>query len=104
MQSELAEPILLQKRLLRSSMMFAVAPMLSGLGMIMAGIAVVRAGTWSGVRRLLPLLVGVSILVPATPVMIITGGPPDLLALAVIVYDTAPIRGDFELAKRNGKP
>ena len=70
-------------------MMFAVAPMLSGLGMIMAGIAVVRAGTWSGVRRLLPLLVGVSILVPATP---------------VIVYDTAPIRGDFELAKRNGKP
>ena len=47
MQSELAEPILLQKPLLRSSMMFAVAPMLSGLGMIMAGIAVVRAGTWS---------------------------------------------------------
>jgi hypothetical protein len=68
--------------------MFAVAPLLSGLGMIMAGIAVVRAGTWSGVRRLLPLLVGVWILVPATPVMIITGGPPDLLALAVItVWD-----------------
>ncbi len=65
--------------------MFAVAPLLSGLGMIMAGIAVVRAGTWSGVRRLLPLLVGAWILVPATPVMIITGGPPDLLALAVII-------------------
>ena len=65
--------------------MFAVAPLLSGLGMIMAGSAVVRGGTWSGVRRLLPLLVGVWILVPATPVMIITGGAPDLLALAVII-------------------
>ena len=94
MQSELAEPITV-----RDLLTFRL-----GLGMIMAGIAVVRAGTWSGVRRLLPLLVGVSILVPATPVMIITGGVPDLLALAVIVYDTAPIRGDFELAKRNGKP
>jgi hypothetical protein len=51
----------------------------------MAGIAVARAGTWSGMRRLLPLLVGIWILVPATPVMIMTGGPPDRLALAVII-------------------
>jgi hypothetical protein len=62
--------------------LFGLATLLSGAGMVCLGIALRRGSVlrWS----VLPLLVGVWILVPVTPVLIVTGGPPDLLALAVL--------------------
>jgi hypothetical protein len=69
-----------------ADLLFEFGPLLSGAGMICIGIVVLRTGAlrW----RLLPLLVGIWILVPATPVLIVTGGPPNPAALAVIaVWD-----------------
>lgn len=68
-----------------AGVLFAAGPLLSGLGMVLAGTAVLRAREWPLRQRLLPLLVGVWILVPATPVMIATGGPPAPLSLAMII-------------------
>jgi hypothetical protein len=68
--------------------LFAIGPLASGGGMVAAGVAVLRARAWRGWQRLLPLLIGIWILVPTTPVMMITGGPPAPLALgAIIVWD-----------------
>jgi hypothetical protein len=53
--------------------------------MVLAGVAIARARVWRSWPRLLPLMVGIWILVPATPIMIVTGGPPSPLALATIV-------------------
>jgi hypothetical protein len=66
--------------------MFGIGPLLSGAGMICVGIVVSRTAVlrW----RVLPLLVGIWILVPTTPVLIATGGPPNVIALAAIaVWD-----------------
>jgi len=62
--------------------LFGIGPLLSGLGMICVGIVVLRGRTlrW----RVLPLIVGTWILVPVTPVLIATGGPPNPIALAAI--------------------
>jgi hypothetical protein len=62
--------------------LFGLGPLLVGVGMICLGITILRrrALRW----RALPLLVGVWILVPVTPVLILTGGPPDPLATAAI--------------------
>ncbi|MGI5131200.1 hypothetical protein ACQEVB_30655 [Pseudonocardia sp. CA-107938] len=66
--------------------LFGIAPLLSGIGMIVAG--VVAARLWHGWQRFLPLAVGIWIIVPTTPILIITGGPPAPLALAaVVVWD-----------------
>ena len=68
--------------------LFAIGPLASGAGMVAAGVAVRRARAWRRRQWLLPLLIGVWILVPTTPVMMITGGPPAPLALgAIIVWD-----------------
>jgi hypothetical protein len=70
------------------NVLFAIGPLATGAGMVAAGVAVLRARTWRGWQRMLPLLVGIWILVPTTPVMMITGGPPAPLALgAIIVWD-----------------
>ncbi|MBC6449576.1 hypothetical protein [Actinokineospora xionganensis] len=39
----------------------------TGLGLVIVGVAVVRAGAWQGVRRWLPLALGVWVFVPMTP-------------------------------------
>jgi hypothetical protein len=66
--------------------LFGFGPLLSGAGMICVGIVVVRTEVLR--LRVLPLLVGIWILVPTTPVLIVTGGPPNVLALAAIaVWD-----------------
>ncbi|MEJ2862534.1 hypothetical protein [Actinomycetospora flava] len=68
--------------------LFGLGPLLSGLGMILAGVAVARAQVWHGWRRLLPLLIGIWILVPTTPILIFTGGPPAPASLiAIVVWD-----------------
>lgn len=64
--------------------LFGLGPLLTGIGMVVAGIFVLRARSWRGRVRVLPLLVGVWILVPTTPIVLATGGPPHPLALAAI--------------------
>lgn len=64
---------------------FNFAPLLSGLGMLLAGIAVLRSGVWRGWHRVTPLLVGAWMLLVAIPLIIAFDGPPNLaptLALA----------------------
>ncbi|GAA2889984.1 hypothetical protein GCM10010472_55590 [Pseudonocardia halophobica] len=55
--------------------LYAVVPLLTALGMLLAGAAVLRSGRWSGWHRVVPLLVGAWIVVVAVPVIILTGGP-----------------------------
>jgi hypothetical protein len=64
--------------------LFMVAPLLSGVGMVLAGIAVLRSGRWTGWHRVVPLAVGIWVLVVMTPVVIASGGPPALVALLAI--------------------
>src|SRR5438045_1780894 len=46
--------------------LFGVGPTLTGLGLIGAGISIVRAGRWTGWRRVLPLGLGIYIFVVMT--------------------------------------
>ena len=61
--------------------LFAVGPLLTGVGLVAAGIAVVRAGRWSGWQRFTPLAVGAYVFVVLIPVLIGSGGPPAPAAL-----------------------
>ena len=66
------------------NVLFGIAPILTGVGLITAGVALVRAdrGRW------LPLALGVYTMAVLVPVEIATGGPPATLALASIaVWD-----------------
>lgn len=53
-----------------AAMMFEVAPLVIGLGMLLAGVAVLRARRWSGWRRIVPLVIGVYVFVVFLPVAI----------------------------------
>ena len=64
--------------------LFGVGPVLSGIGMIVAGIVVSRAERWTGVARLAPLAVGVYTLLAMIPIVIGSGGPPAPAALWAI--------------------
>jgi hypothetical protein len=63
---------------------FYVAPLLSAIGLILAGIAVLRTRHWGGWHRFTPLLVGLWSLIVLTPAVIASGGPPAPLALWAI--------------------
>lgn len=65
-----------------SDTLFAIAPTLVGLGLVLAGVAVVRAGRWSGWRRYVTLVLGVYVFAVLTPMIIVTGGPPAPAAIA----------------------
>lgn len=65
--------------------LFMIAPNLVGLGMILAGIAVIRTGLWSGWQRWVPLVLGIYVFVPMTPLIIVSGGPPAPLGLVGLV-------------------
>jgi hypothetical protein len=65
-----------------SETLFAIAPNLVGLGLILTGIAVIRAGRFTGWRRYVTLALGIYIFVVLTPVIIAAGGPPALPAIA----------------------
>jgi hypothetical protein len=64
--------------------LFGVGPTLTGIGLIGAGISILRAGRWTGWRRFLPLGLGLYIFVVMTPALIVSGGPPAPVALAVL--------------------
>lgn len=64
--------------------LFGVGPVLSALGMVAAGVAVLRAGTWTGWRRFTPLAVGLWSIVVLTPALVVSGGPPAPVALWAI--------------------
>lgn len=53
--------------------------LLTGLGMILAGIAIVRARRWDGWHRMIPLLAGLYPFIAMFPILAITGEPPNLM-------------------------
>lgn len=59
-----------------SDTLFTIAPNLVGLGLLLAGAAVVRSGVWAGWRRWVVLGLGVFVFAVMTPVLIASGGPP----------------------------
>jgi hypothetical protein len=63
---------------------FDVAPLLTGIGLVLAGIAVVRGRRWPGAARFTPLVVGLYGLVVLPAAMIVSGGPPAPLATWVL--------------------
>jgi hypothetical protein len=65
-----------------SDTLFAIAPNLVGLGLILTGIAVIRTGSWTGWRRYVTLALGVYVFAVLTPVIIAAGGPPAVPAVA----------------------
>lgn len=67
---------------------YSTGPVLSGIGMIVLGAAVIRARVWPGGARALPLLVGLWMIIVAIPTIIAFDGPPALApALALAVWD-----------------
>jgi hypothetical protein len=59
--------------------LFPVAAVLTGVGMIVGGLAVVRAGRWEGPLRFAPLAMGVYPFVAMFPVLAVTGERPDAM-------------------------
>jgi hypothetical protein len=71
-----------------SDTLFAIAPNLVGLGLILTGIAVIRTDRWTGWRRYVTLVLGIYVFVVMTPVIIVSGGPPAVPALgALLVWE-----------------
>jgi hypothetical protein len=68
-----------------SAALFAVAPILVGLGLVLAGIAVVRAGRWTGWRRWVVLALGIYVFAVLMPVIVASGGPPAVPSLAALL-------------------
>lgn len=66
------------------NVLFGVAPILTGAGLVALGVSVLRAKAWTGAGRFVPIALGVYTLVVLIPVMIGTGGPPAPTALWVI--------------------
>ncbi len=59
----------------------------TGIGMVLVGIAVVRARRWGGWHRPLPLLVGLYPFVAMFPILAATGQPPEpMIALWGILW------------------
>jgi hypothetical protein len=56
--------------------LFSVAPILTGAGLVTTGVATIRAREWAGSPRFLPLALGMYTILVLIPVMIGTGGPP----------------------------
>jgi hypothetical protein len=46
---------------------FGVASILIGIGLVLAGVAVARAGEWTGWRRFVPLICGVAVFAIVIP-------------------------------------
>ena len=82
--------------------LFPVAAVLTGVGMIVGGLAVVRAGRWDGPLRYAPLAMGAYPFVAMFPVLAITGERPDaalscwgltMLAVGIAMIRATTTRG-----------
>ncbi|MDQ0821003.1 hypothetical protein QFZ79_003375 [Arthrobacter sp. V4I6] len=47
--------------------LFGIPTMITGIGLVLGGIGVLRVGAWKGAKRFLPLVLGVYVFVPLTP-------------------------------------
>lgn len=56
-------------------LLYGVVPLVTALGMVLAGVAVLRSGRWSGWHRYVPLAIGAWMVVVITPVIILAGDP-----------------------------
>jgi hypothetical protein len=59
-------------------MLFAIGPILTGFGLLAAGIAVLCAKRWAGWYQFTPIALGVYVFAVMIPVLIGSGGPPAL--------------------------
>lgn len=50
--------------------LFGIPTMLTGIGLMLGGVGVLRAGTWKGAKRFLPLILGVYVFVALTPAIL----------------------------------
>lgn len=64
-----------------NDILFPIAQPVSGLGMVLAGIAVLRTSLWRGWQRVTPLLSGLYPFLVLVPVFALAGGP-NFLAIA----------------------
>jgi hypothetical protein len=64
-----------------SDTLFTIAPNLVGVGLILAGIAILRTGRWTGWHRYVTLVLGIYVFAVLTPVIIASGGPPAVPAV-----------------------
>jgi hypothetical protein len=67
-----------------SDTLFAIAPAVVGLGLILAGVAVIRDGSWTRWHRYVTLALGIYVFAIMTPVIIAAGGPPAIPALGAL--------------------
>lgn len=65
------------------NVLYGATSFLIGLGLATAGVAILRAGRWTGWRRALVLVIGVYVFVPLTPAL---AGPFALARLAIAVW------------------
>lgn len=63
--------------------LYGVASILTGAGLILAGVAVARSKRWSGWTRWLPLVLGIYVFVPMIPALF---GPFVLARVAITVW------------------
>ncbi|WP_157367994.1 hypothetical protein [Alloactinosynnema sp. L-07] len=61
--------------------LFAIGPTLTGVGLVVVGIPILRGRRWTGWRRFTPIAVGAYVFIVLTPTMIGSGGPPARAAL-----------------------
>ena len=94
-----------------SDSLFAVAPTFVGVGLILAGIAVLRTHRWSGWHRYVTLVLGIYVFAVMTPVIIASGGPPAVPALWALagweilwVLIALAVLGETAGARRSAAP
>ncbi|MDQ6906336.1 MAG: hypothetical protein M3176_05845 [Chloroflexota bacterium] len=63
------------------SPLMPVGALATGIGMILVGIAVVRARRWEGWHRMIPLLAGIYPFVAMFPILAATGNPPEVMIM-----------------------